>query len=340
MNSELMLAQSSSATEMIMFYALPLVGSVMLSFAIFSLVRDLRKPDSRRVQDRLRERSGGFDGDLAAEKAAKASILRAKRDAGSYLTQTLSKLSIINALQKMLDQANLQLGATTAMINLIGLSAASYIACYFLKVDLWLTISIALGVVLIPLVVVFIIRKVRLNRFLNQLPDVFELMSQALRAGHSLPNAILIISQQLNDPVRSEFARVFHEQNLGIKIEDSLKNMAKRIGMMDVNFFVTAVCIQRQTGGDLAEVLDNISGVIRERIKLFGMVKALTAEGRLSGWVLLALPIVVFILEMVVNPSYADRLLKTEIGNYMLITGAVMQLLGLAMIQKIVNIKV
>ncbi len=340
MNFEHMLAQSSGATEMIMFYALPLVGSVMLSFAIFSLVRDLRKPDTRRVQDRLRERSSGFDGDLAAEKAAKASILRQKREASSYLTLTLSKLSIIGAMQKMLDQANLQLGATTVLINLIGLSALSYIACYFLQVDLWLTISVSVGVVLIPLLVVFIIRKVRLNRFLNQLPDVFELMSQALRAGHSLPNAILIISQQLNDPVRSEFARVFHEQNLGIKIEDSLKNMAKRIGMMDVNFFVTAVCIQRQTGGDLAEVLDNISGVIRERIKLFGMVKALTAEGRLSGWVLLALPIVVFALEMVVNPSYADKLLQTEIGNYMLITGAVMQLLGLAMIQKIVNIKV
>ncbi|HWL93683.1 MAG TPA: type II secretion system F family protein [Phycisphaerae bacterium] len=341
MISQLMLAQSPGMMDQVMVIVLPLIGSIMLSFAIFSLVRDLRKPDSRRVQDRLREKSG-FDGgtDASTEKLVKASILRTKREAESLIGQALSKLSVIGALQRMLDQANLNLGASSVLMYLTGLSAISYIAGYFLKLELWLTISLAVGAFLLPLIVVFIMRKIRLNKFLNQLPDVFELMSQALRAGHSLPNAILVISQQLHDPVRSEFARVFHEQNLGIKIEDSLKNMAKRIGMMDVNFFVTAVCIQRQTGGDLAEVLDNISGVIRERIKLFGMVKALTAEGRLSGWVLLALPIVVFVLEMVVNPAYADKLLDTQIGNYMLITGAVMQLLGLAMIQKIVNIKV
>mgnify|MGYP001466242276 CR=1 FL=1 len=339
MNAYLILAQSGLSMEQIGLYVLPLVGSVMLTYAIFSLVRDLRKPDDKRVQDRLRERSSGY-GDDAAEKAVKASILRQKREAESFFAQAMAKLSIIGALQRMLDQANIPWGATALLLNLVGASAVAYISCYFLKIEVWLMISIALGVLLVPLLVIFIMRKIRLNKFLNQLPDVFELMSQGLRAGHSLPNAILIISQQLHDPVKSEFARVFHEQNLGIKIEEALKNMAKRVGMMDVNFFVTAVCIQRQTGGDLAEVLDNISGVIRERIKLFGMVKALTAEGRLSGWVLLALPIVVFVLEMVVNPSYADKLLDTEIGNYMLITGAVMQLLGLAMIQKIVNIKV
>jgi tight adherence protein B len=116
--------------------------------------------------------------------------------------------------------------------------------------------------------------------------------------------------------------------------------MAKRAGLMDVRFFVTAVLIQRQTGGDLAEVLDNISGVIRDRIKLFGTVKALTAEGRLSGWVLLALPVVVFMAELVVNPDYANTLIDNEMGQYMLIGAGISQLLGLAMIQKIVNIKV
>jgi tight adherence protein B len=165
-------------------------------------------------------------------------------------------------------------------------------------------------------------------------------MSQALRAGHSLANAILLISQQLPDPVGTEFARVFHEQNLGIKIEDALKDMAKRVGLMDVRFFVTAVLLQRQTGGDLAEVLDNISGVIRERIKLFGTVRALTAEGRLSGYVQLALPVCVFMLELVINPQYAQIMIDEPMGQYMLIGAGVAQVLGLAMIQKIVNIKV
>lgn len=333
-----LLAQSSTMTQVGMV-ALPLVGSVLLTYAVFSLVKDLRKVETRRVSDRLRENDGGMT-EQSVEKATRASILRQKREAESALAAAMAKMSIIAALQRMLDQANLPWSASRTLIHLVGLSAVSFIATYFAKLDLWISISLAIGVIVLPLIVIFIRRKMRLNKFLNQLPDVFELMSQALRAGHSLPNAILLISQQLPDPVRSEFARVFHEQNLGIKVEDALRGMAKRIGMMDVSFFVTAVCIQRQTGGDLAEVLDNISGVIRERIKLFGMVKALTAEGRLSGWVLLALPIVVFVLEMVVNPNYAEKLIDTEMGQYMLIAGAIMQILGLAMIQKIVNIKV
>ncbi len=332
--NSLIIAQSMETWGL---YLMPLIGSVMLSYAIFSLVRDFRKPDVKRVSDRLRERDAGPN---TTEAAVKASILRQKREASSLIGSMLSKMSLIRALQQMLDQAAIPWRASTVIMNLVGLGAVGFITSYFLQLGILTCAGVGVALVFIPLLVIFIRRKMRLNKFMNQLPDVFELMSQALRAGHSLANAILLISQQMSDPVGTEFARVFHEQNLGIKIEDSLKNMAKRIGMMDVNFFVTAVLIQRQTGGDLAEVLDNISGVIRDRIKLFGMVKALTAEGRLSGWVLLALPIVVFVLEMVVNPDYARKLIDTEIGQYMLITGAAMQLMGLAMIQKIVNIKV
>lgn len=335
----LIVAQDSGLTGQIALYALPLVGSVMLTYAIFSLIKDLRKVESTKVTDRLRE-TGGKTAETPEERAAKASILRQRKEITGALSTALSKISVIASLQRMLDQANVPWAATTVLMNLIGLGALGYIACHFADQDLWICLTVAIGVFIVPLVVIFVKRKMRLNKFLNQLPDVFELMSQSLRAGHSLANAILLISQQLPDPVRSEFARVFHEQNLGIKIEDALQSMAKRVGLMDVSFFVTAVIIQRQTGGDLAEVLDNISGVIRERIKLFGMVKALTAEGRLSGWVLLGLPIAVFIMELVVNPEYANKLIDTEMGQYMLIGGGIAQLLGLAMIQKIVNIKV
>ncbi len=338
MYTTLITAQDSGMMDELGVYALPLVGSVMLTYAIFSLVRDLRKTDEKKIAHRLREREGGLD--PSTEDAVKASILRQQKLKSGSLGAAISRLSVITALQKMLDQAAVPWASGTTLINLIGLGAASFIAGYFLKLDMWVCITIGLSLILLPLAGIFVKRKMRLNKFMNQLPDVFEMMSQGLRAGHSLANAIMLVSQQMEEPVRSEFARVFHEQNLGIKIEDALKNMGERVGLMDVRFFVTAVLIQRQTGGDLAEVLDNISGVIRERLKLFGMVKALTAEGRLSGWVLLALPIAVFILELVVNPAYANQLLDTEVGRYMLIAGGVMQLLGLAMIQKIVNIKV
>ncbi|MFH1417194.1 MAG: type II secretion system F family protein [Planctomycetota bacterium] len=333
------IAQTADTTGEYGFYALPLIGSVMLAYAMYNLIRDLRKTDSKKVAGRLRE-GGGSLGESASERAAKASILRRTNEATGTLSAAISKFAFIPALQRMLEQANLPWSAAGFLVNLLGISALLYIAAYFLKCPQWVCITLASSTFLGLMLAVYIKRKMRLNKFMNQLPDVFELMGQALRAGHSLGNAIMLVGQQLPDPVGMEFARVFHEQNLGIKIEEALLNMSRRVGLMDVKFFVTAVVIQRQTGGDLAEVLDNISGVIRERIKLFGMVKALTAEGRLSGWVLLALPIVVFVLELVVNPGYANLLLDEPLGQKMLIAAAISQLLGLALIQKIVNIKV
>ncbi len=335
----LILAEGPSFINKMGIYIVPLFGSVMLAYAIFNLVADLRRVESKKVGERLRERMGG-GGESAQERAVKQSILRHQHETSSAFGAAVSKLGFIPTLQRILDQANIPWGAATVIINLIGISSLLYIIAYFLECSEWVCITLAACGLVLPLIVILVKQRMRLSKFMNQLPDVFELMSQALRAGHSLANSIMVVSQQLPDPVGTEFARVFHEQNLGIKLEDALKSMADRVGLMDVRFFVTAVLIQRQTGGDLAEVLDNISGVIRDRIKLFGSVKALTAEGRLSGYVLLALPVVVFLIELVINPNYADVMINEPIGNYALIAAGVAQLLGLAMIQKIVNIKV
>jgi len=171
-----------------------------------------------------------------------------------------------------------------------------------------------------------------LNKLVLQLPDVFELLGQALRAGHSLASGMQVVANELPDPAGTEFGRVFHEQNLGLKIEDALTNLANRMDVLDVRFFVTAVLIQRQTGGDLAEVLDKISGVIRDRIKLYGTVKALTAEGRLSGYVLLALPFLVFAAMLKINYEYAELLWVHPTGQMMSTFAVVSMLMGWVMI--------
>jgi tight adherence protein B len=191
-----------------------------------------------------------------------------------------------------------------------------------------------------PLVWLNFKRNRRMTKLTSQLPDVFEMMSQALRAGHSLAGAIQLIYEQMPPPIATEFAQVYHEQNLGVKIEEALKSMAKRVDSLDVRFFVTAVMIQRQTGGDLAEVLENISGVIRGRIELAGLVRGLTAEGRLSGWVLFSLPAVVFVASLYLNPDYGKVLLEDPVGQIMLMVAVGLQLVGIAMIRWIVNIKV
>jgi tight adherence protein B len=180
----------------------------------------------------------------------------------------------------------------------------------------------------------------RVKKFIEAMPEAVELISRALRAGHGLASGMRLVAEEMKGPIADEFGRVFEEQNLGIPIEVSLRGLADRIPVMDVRFFVIAVVIQRSTGGDLAEVLDKIGRLIRQRYELFGHVKALTAEGRLSGVVLLALPPGLLGFLAVSNYNYVAPLFSTPLGNKMLIVTALLQLLGAAMIRKIVAIKV
>lgn len=326
-----------SIAKSAVFILLPLAGSVLLVMGIFQVAMDLRGGEQRKLIERLEARTRGKRDDKKRQSFIKRDMAEALE--GTFQGQ-IAKLSIVPKIQTLLDQAAVPWSAPSMLINIVGLSALSGAGLFVLKFGLMTSVGVALGVLVLPFLWLRFKRKRRLNKMLDQLPDVFELLGQALRAGHSLASGIHLVSENLPDPIGTEFARVFHEQNLGIKIEDALKNMAERNGQMDLRFFVTAVLIQRQTGGDLAEVLDNIGGVIRERIELFGTVQALTAEGRLSGWVLLALPVIVFFAELYLNPEYAGDLLWDDTGRFMLYAAGAMQLMGLAMIKKIVNIKV
>jgi tight adherence protein B len=300
------------------------------------VVMDLRTAKQKRVVDRLLETRAA-----SKDRQLKESLLRKRGDENrNSLERIVSTFQVVSKLQRMLDQADLSWSATRMLLNVSGGALILFCAVFFIRGSAVAAMGCGAGAMGLPILWLMRKRKKRIRKLVEQLPDVFELMSQALRAGHSLASAIQLVSQQMPDPIGGECARVFHEQNLGIKVEEALLNMASRVDQLDVRFFVTAVLIQRQTGGDLAEVLDKIGKVIRDRVQLLGMVQALTAEGRLSGWVLLALPVVVFFVSMFVNRDYAHMLLDTETGQWMLITAAVMDLMGLAMIKKIVNIKV
>jgi tight adherence protein B len=192
----------------------------------------------------------------------------------------------------------------------------------------------------IPFLWLYFKRARRLKKFAGQLPDAMELVARALRAGHSLASGFHVVAEEMPLPISKEFSRVYEEQNLGISLEDAMKNMCVRVPNLDLRFFVTAVAIQRQTGGDLAEILDKIGYVVRERYKILGHVKALTAEGRLSGVVLIALPFGLFALMLQMKPDYVELLWKDPLGIKMAVFALVMQVLGALMIKKIVDIKV
>jgi tight adherence protein B len=183
-------------------------------------------------------------------------------------------------------------------------------------------------------------RQRRIRLFVEAMPDGVELISRALRAGHGLAAGLRLVAEEMKGPLADEFNRVFEEQNLGIPIELSLRNMADRIPVMDVRFFVIAVIIQRATGGDLAEVLDKIGRLIRQRFELHGHVKSLTAEGRLSGIVLLAMPPALLVMLYFLNYDYASELFFTPTGQKMLGITTVAQVVGAFVIKKIVAIKV
>jgi len=316
---------------------LPIVGSMMVALGIFQVFMDLRTSKQRKVIDRLKESRTA-----AREQKVKESLLRKRASdmQNGVLENVVAKMQIVSKIQKMLDQADLDWSASKMLLNQASVAVMAGAGLMMMQFSPISCLAASAGVMLLPLIWLVHKRKKRVNKLVEQLPDVFELMSQALRAGHSLPGAIQMITEQMPEPIAGEFARVFHEQNLGIKVEEALLNMANRTDQMDVRFFVTAVLIQRQTGGDLAEVLDKIGKVIRDRIQLFGTVQALTAEGRLSGWVLLLLPVVVFLACMIMNPEYASVLTDTDPGRMMLGSAIAMDLMGLAMIKKIVNIKV
>lgn len=326
-----------AATSDMLLFALLFAGPLMLAYGVFQVVAELRSKPKQKLASRLR-------GQKASGPASAAAGFADLRKQGPKIDGTLGKMfanfSSTQSLQRVLEQANLSWSASGVLVNLTLVASLSLAAMVVLGLPILAGLGAAAAVFVLPIFFLIWKRKRRLNKLTQQLPDVFELLSQALRAGHSLASGMQLIASELPDPAGTEFGRVFHEQNLGLKVEDALKNLADRMDVLDVRFFVTAVLIQRQTGGDLAEVLDKISDVIRDRIKLQGTVQALTAEGRLSGYVLLALPVLVFGAMLKINYDYAMVLIVHPTGQMMLTFAIVSMLMGWAMIKKIINIKI
>jgi tight adherence protein B len=192
----------------------------------------------------------------------------------------------------------------------------------------------------LPMIWLLMRRRRRFKQFAKQLPDALELIARALRSGHSLASGLHVVVEEMPDPIAMEFGQAYEEQNLGVPIEQALKSMLVRMPNLDLKFFVTAVAIQKQAGGDMAEILDKIGYIIRERFKIIGQVQALTGEGRISGVVLMALPIALFFAVLYLNPDYVMLLFTEELGRKMIAIAAVLQVLGAITIKKIVNIKI
>jgi tight adherence protein B len=293
--------------------------------------------------------------DSTPKTATRLDLLVAKRKRGDeqatdILRKTAfesDKRSLLESLmpkflspQKLFEQADCHIKPSTLFAIGLLLAVLGATATLLVKVPFWLAPINGLVMFSLPFIWLWNKRRVRLKKFAAQLSDALELVARALRAGHSLGAGMHVVAEEMPSPIAVEFGRVFEEQNLGIPIEEAMKSLCERVPNLDLRFFVTSVGIQRQTGGDLAEILDKIGYVIRERFRILGQVKALTGEGRLSGVVLIALPFALFAFMLNVKPDYVESLWTTELGRKMSLFAIIAQILGALVIRKIVNIKV
>jgi tight adherence protein B len=243
-------------------------------------------------------------------------------------------------LTLLFEQADTSLTSARFLQISIAMAVGAVVVCIVAGLHPAMIPFAALFLGSFPLLWLIFRRRKRLRKFASQLPDALDLIARALRAGHSLQSGFRLVSEEMQAPIGEEFSRVFEEQNLGIPMDEALDSLTLRVPNLDLKFFVTALVLQRQTGGDLAEILDKIGHLVRERFKIWGQVQALTGEGRLSGIVLLALPPVLFLAVYRLNPDYVMVLFSDPLGKQMLAGGVILQILGALVIRKIVNIRV
>jgi tight adherence protein B len=306
----------------------------LLVVAVAALLRD---KSIAQMEGRLNTLTG--KGDRSESSLAELSqILAAQRGDDKGLVERI--LSRWFNLARLFEQADLTMSVSKFVAICSGIGFSATVICGYAGFHYALAPIIGISFGALPVGWVLFRRKRRLKKFAAQLPEALELVARALRAGHSLAAGFRLVASEMSDPISGEFNRVFEEQNLGLPFEEALESLTERVPNLDLKFFATAVILQRQTGGDLAEILDKIGSLVRERFKIWGQVQALTGEGRLSGIVLLALPPLLFVAVYRMNPDYLMLLFTDELGKKMLIGGVLMQLFGALVIRKIVNIRV
>ncbi len=265
--------------------------------------------------------------------------------------QTLSDISLLNTMlarfehlvapiKRMIGESNLPINVGTFMLMSITALLVGAVAAQQLVSTWWvIVVGAALVAALVPTVVVRIVRSRRLNKFEEQFPEAIELISRALRAGHAFATGLKIAADEMPAPVGPEFKLLFERQNYGAQINDALRSFGERVPLLDARFFVTAVMTQRETGGNLSEVLDRLASVMRERFKIRREVRTKSAHGRVTAYILAALPPTLAAILMVINPEQMQIMVTDPLGQQMLMTGVALQVLGTLIVRKIVDIQ-
>ncbi len=291
---------------------------------------------ARRLDQRLHDVSTPVGADLDDSTVVKQS----NEGPLPSFDKAMAKMQVGSWLGKLIEQSGTRT-TPSAIVLMMVLAAAvmGFSASVMLNFRFAGLIGGLLGL-MVPILWLRHRRTSRLKKFEEQFPEALDLLSRAIRAGHAFQTAMGMIADELAQPVGPEFKKTFDEQNFGLPLRDALNQLAERVPILDVRFFVTAVMIQRDTGGNLSEILDNLAHVVRERFKIRRQVRVHTAHGRFTGYVLLALPAALAVVLSYISPTHMETLFKEHIGQVMLMGAIVMQTLGFLWIRKVIKIEV
>jgi len=306
----------------------------LAAFAVWQLVQTVFNPEKRKLFQRL-----SSEGRFTETAAGEHKSITVNTEAQG-VSAVLARLSFLESLHRAL--LHTWPGLTLSQFVTI----CGMMATLFYIIGFMVTFSVIVALVAgalgayLPFIVLSAKKNKRQQAMAIQLPEALDFLSRIMRAGHSLSTGLQMMSEELPKPLAQEFRRAYDQHSLGMTLDDSLRDMATRIESTDFAFFVTAVLIQRQTGGDLTEVLTNIANMVRQRIRLANHVRAKTAEGRFTGYILTAFPGVMFVLVSMMNPEYAGVMWKTDTGLYMLGAAFGLTSLGLVFIKKLTTVRV
>lgn len=295
----------------------------------------------KKLESRIEEISQVPD-EAAAGTAEKVKALLKSRDVGPVpaIDKLLSGSARGSAFNDWIDQTGVK--TTPSAVLLASLASALVFGIgitFAVRVPWAIPAGAAFGFA-VPFFVLSFKRNRRLRTFEEQFPEALDLIARALKAGHAFATGLKMVADEMSEPVGPEFRKTFDEQNFGLPLKDALENLTHRVPLIDVRFFATAVLIQRETGGNLSEILENLAHVVRERFKILRQVRVYTAHGRLTGYVLLALPAVLCIALSFINPDHMNTLFRERMGQMLLMTAAVMQFIGYMWIRQVVKIEV
>ncbi len=322
---------------MFLIYFFVFLASLFVVYALYLITS--RKSDAKRalLNERLAEaiRSSAHSTDLEVQLAREELLSEIP-----WVNRSLVKLQITSRIKRMIDQADLQVTVMRLVLFSLTAAALGFLAVRMITISLPIAFLFAFIAGAFPFLHVMSKRKKRLKKFLQLLPDALDLMSRGLSAGHAFTEALQMVSSEMPEPIASEFRKTYDEQNLGLSLKLALENLVHRVPLLDLRMCVTAILIQRETGGNLSELLEKVAYTIRERFRIMEDLKTLTLSSRWSAWLLCALPIFLAVYMSVMNPTYMEVMWRDPRGHNLLFVAAAMQILGMLMVQKIMKIKI